>query len=165
MKAPSFELTESGQLTAVEAADARRRWRAGDGAFWIDVKECSKAQLDAMLDELDLGDLLKRRLLRVGYGTSIVALQDATFAEWAVFADEACSRRAHVAALCLENLLITLQSEPIEAPAEAQQSLDLSELGPLSTASVLCSVLFSQTTSAASPRSKAVAASSMACGF
>lgn len=144
MKASSFELTESGQLTTVKAADARGRWRAGDGAFWIDVKECSKGELEAMLDELDLGDLLKRRLLRVGYGTSIVALQDATFAEWAVFADEACSRRAHVAALCLQNLLITLQSEPIEAPAEAQQSLDLSELGPLSTASVLGSVLFSQ---------------------
>jgi len=131
VKASSFELTESGQLTTVKAADARGRWRAGDGAFWIDVKECSKGELEAVLDELDLGDLLKRRLLRVGYGTSIVALQDATFAEWAVFADEACS-------------LITLQSEPIEAPAEAPQSLDLSELGPLSTASVLGSVLFSQ---------------------
>ena len=144
MESTCFELSESGRLNEVEVGKANRRWRAGDGAFWIDVRKCSKAELETMLDELELGELFKRRLLRVGQGTSIVALHNVTFAEWTAFADEACSRRAHVAALCLENLLITLQSEPIEAPAEAQQSLDLSELGPLSTASVLCSVLFSQ---------------------
>ena len=144
MKPACFELTESGRLTDVDAADARRRWRAGDGTFWIDVKECSAVELETMLDDLNVGELLKRRLLRVGHGTSIIALQDVTFAECAVFADEACSRRSHIAILCLKNLLITLQSEPIEAPTDTHQSLDLSELGPLSTASVLCSVLFSQ---------------------
>ena len=144
MEATCFELNESGGLTEVDTADARRRWRAGEGAFWIDVKECSKDELEAMLDEIELSELLKRRLLRLGKGTSIVALRDVTFAEWAMFADEACSRRAHVAALCLKNLLVTLQSEPIEAPTDAQQSLDLSELGPLSTASVLCAVLLWQ---------------------
>jgi magnesium transporter len=137
-------LTESGRLTEVDVDDARRRWRVGDGTFWIDVKESSATELEELLDDLELGGLLKRRLLRVGHGTTIIALREVTFAEWAVFADEACSRRAHVAALCLENLLITLQTEPIEAPTEAQQSLDLSELGPLSTATVLCSLLFAQ---------------------
>jgi magnesium transporter len=140
----SFELTKSGQLTAVETADAMQRWRAGDGTFWIDVRECSKAELETMLDELDLGELIKRRLLHVGDGTSVIVLQDVAFAELAAFADHACSRRAHVATVCLENLLITLQSEPIEVSDDKQRSLDHSELGPLSTASVLCSVLFSQ---------------------
>ena len=144
MKPAAFELTESGCLTEVDAADARRRWRAGEGAFWIDVKECSKDELEAMLDELELSELLKRRLLRLGKGTSIIALRDVTVADWAMFADEACSRRAHVAALCLQNLLVTLQSEPVEAPTDTQQSLDLSELGPLSTTSVLCAVLLWQ---------------------
>ena len=144
MKPACFELTESGRLTDVDAADARRRWRAGDGTFWIDVKECSAVELETMLDDLNVGELLKRRLLRVGHGTSIIALQDVTFAECAVFADEACSRRSHIAILCFKNLLITLQSEPIEAPTDTQQSLDLSELGPLSTASVLCSILLWQ---------------------
>ena len=63
------------------------------------------------------------------------------FAEWAVFADEACSRRTQFAALCRENLLITLQTEPLEPPVQTPQSVDLSELGPLSPASVLCSLL------------------------
>ena len=144
MDTACFELSESGHLTEVDSADVQRRWRAGDGAFWIDVRESSKPELEAMLDELEMGELLKRRLLRVGHGTSMLALRDVTFAEWAVFADEACSRRAHVAAVCLENLLITLRTEPIEAPTEAQKSLDLSELGPLSTATVLCSILLGQ---------------------
>ncbi len=144
MKASSFELTESGQLTAVEAADARRRWRAGDGVFWIDLTEYSPGDLETILDELDVGGLLKRRVLRAGKGTSIIALRDAAFFEWVVFADVACSRRAHMAALCLKNLLVTVQPEPIETPVETQQSIDLSELGPLSTASVLCSILLAQ---------------------
>lgn len=138
------ELSESGRLVELDAADAERRWRAGDGTFWLDVKECFSTELEAMLDGLEIGELLKRRLLRVGSGTGIIVLQDVIFAEWAVYADEACSRRAHVAALCLEKLLITLQSEPIEVPSQAQQSVDLSELGPLSTASILCSMLFAQ---------------------
>lgn len=144
MDAACFELTESGRLTEVDSADARRRWRAGDGIFWIDVRVFSSSELEAMLEELGVGEMLKHRLLRVGHGTSILALRDVAFAEWSVFADETCSRRAHVAALCLENLLITLQTEPIEAPSVHEQSLDLSELGPLSTATVLCSILFTQ---------------------
>jgi magnesium transporter len=144
VKASSFELTESGRLEAVDAGDARRRWRAGDGVFWIDLTECSPGDLETVLDELEVGGLLKRRVLRAGKGTNIIASRDAAFFEWAVFADEACSRRSHVAALCLKNLLVTVQSEPIETPAETQHSLDLSELGPLSTASVLCSILLWQ---------------------
>jgi magnesium transporter len=131
-------------LEAVDAGDAQRRWRAGDGAFWIDLTECSPGDLETVLDELDVGGLLKRRVLRAGKGTSIIALPNAAFFEWAVFADVACSRRAHMAALCLKNLLVTVQSEPIETPVEIQQSIDLSELGPLSTASVLCSILMWQ---------------------
>jgi len=144
VKASSFELTESGQLTAVEAADARRRWRAGDGAFWIALTEWSPGDLETILDELNVGGFLKRRVVRAGKETSVIALRDAAFFEWAVFADVACSRRAHVAALCLKNLLVTVQSEPIENPVESQQPIDLSELGPLSTASVLCSILLWQ---------------------
>lgn len=144
MEAVCFELTESGRLTEVEAADARRRWRAGDGAFWIDVRESSSVESEAMLDELQVGGLLKSRILRAGKGTSVVALRDATFAEWAVFADEACSRRTQVAALCLKNLLVTFHSEPIENPVETQRSLDLSELGSLCTGSVLLSILLWQ---------------------
>jgi len=131
-------------LTAVETADAMQRWRAGDGTFWIDVKECSASDLKATLDALGVGGILRRRILRAGKGTSIIASPDAAFFEWAVFADDACSRRAYVAALCLDNLLVTLQSEPIETPVETEQSIDLSELGPLSTASVLCSILLWQ---------------------
>lgn len=144
MQASSFELNESGRLEPVDAGDARRRWRAGDGVFWIDLTECSPGDLETILDELDVGGLLKRRVLRAGKGTSIIALRDAAFFEWVVFADVACSRRAHMAALCLKNLLVTVQPEPIETPVETQQSIDLSELGPLSTASVLCSILLAQ---------------------
>jgi hypothetical protein len=41
-------------------------------------------------------------------------------------------------------LLVTVQSDPVETPAEPEHSIDLSELGPLSTASLLCSILLWQ---------------------
>jgi hypothetical protein len=55
MKETAFELTESSRLTEVDTADARRRWRAGDGAFWIDLTECSPGDLETILDELNVG--------------------------------------------------------------------------------------------------------------
>ena len=144
MDAACCELTQSGRLKNVDAAEARRRWRAGDGVFWIDVRQSSPTELEALLDELGVQEMLKRRLLRLGHGTGILALRDVTFAEWSVFADEACTGRAHFAALCLENLLLTFQTEPVERPSVPEQSADLSELGPLCTATVLCSILFGQ---------------------
>jgi magnesium transporter len=144
MEASFFELTASDDLSEVEAADAWRRWRAGDGSFWLDVKEFSQPELEAVLDELEVGELLKHRLLRLGRGTSMVVLRDLTFAEWTAFSDETYSRRAYVAALCLENFLVTLQTAAIETPAETQQSLGLSELGPASPATVLCALLVEQ---------------------
>lgn len=144
MDARFFEFTESGDLRDVEAADAWRRWHAGDGIFWIDVREFSQPELETMIDELKVGELWKSRLLRFGHGTSMVVLRELTFAEWTAFADEAHTRRAHVAALCLENLLVTLQSEAIETPVATQGSLDLSELGPASPATVLCWLVVGQ---------------------
>jgi len=144
MDARFFELTESDDLREVEAADAWRRWRAGDGSFWLDMKEFSQPELETMIDELGVGELWKSRLLRFGRGTSMVVLRELTFAEWTAFADEAHTRRTHVAAICLENLLVTLQSEAIETPVVTHGSLDLSELGPATPATVLCWLVVGQ---------------------
>jgi len=136
-----FELTEHGRLSEVDPAEAQRRWRAGDGAFWIRLRECSMAEAEILLDEIGVEGLLKTRVLGSGQGTSFVALRQSFFAEWPVFADEACSRRSQIAALCLPKLIVTLWSEPIEVPAETLGSLDLSDLGPASISTVLCAML------------------------
>ncbi len=136
-----YELTEHGRLSEVDPAEAQRRWGAGDGAFWIRLRECSMAEAEILLDEIGVEGLLKTRVLGSGQGTSFVALRQSVFAEWPVFADEACSRRSQIAALCLPKLIVTLWSEPIEVPAETLGSLDLSDLGPASISTVLCSML------------------------
>ena len=141
MDSVSFEVSEDGRLIEVDPAVAAQRWRAGDGAFWIDLRESSRAGAETLLDEIGVEGLLKTRVIGSGQGTSFVALRHAVFAEWPVFADEACSRRSQIAALCLPNLIVTLRSEPIEAPAETPGSLDLSEVGPPSTSTVLCAML------------------------
>jgi len=141
MDAVCFELTEHGRLTEVGTTEAQQRWRAGDGAFWISLRESSKAEAEMLLDEICVEGLLKTRVLGSGHGTSFLALRRAVFAEWPVFADEACTRRSQIAALCLPNMIVTLRSEPIELPPETLESLDLSELGPVSTSTVLCSML------------------------
>ena len=141
MDSVSFEVSEDGRLIEVDPAVAAQRWRAGDGAFWIDLRESSRAGAETLLDEIGVEGLLKTRVIGSGQGTSFVALRHAVFAEWPVFADEACSRRSQIAALCLPNLIVTLRSEPIEAPAETPGSLDLSEVGPPATSTVLCAML------------------------
>ncbi|MFW2386714.1 MAG: magnesium transporter CorA family protein [Polyangiales bacterium] len=141
MDAASFEVSANGRLIEVDSEEARRRWRAGDGVFWIDFSESSRGGLEPLLDEVGVKGLLKTRMLASGQGASFAVLRRAVFAEWPIFADEACNRRSQVAALCLPNLIVTFRSEPIELPADAVGSFDASELGPASNSTHLSSML------------------------
>jgi len=144
MEAASFELNANGRLLDVDSEEARQRWCAGEGVFWIDFSGSSKEGLETLLDDVGVKGLLKTRMLASGQGTSFAVLRRAVFAEWPVFADEACDRRSQVAALCLPNLIVTFRSEPIELPADTIRSFDASELGPASTSTLLCSMLLRQ---------------------
>lgn len=144
MKTRAFELSKDGRLLETDSTTARHRWHAGDGEFWLDVCEPSPEELELLLADLETGEIIKERLRNVGRTTSVVLLRDAVFAEWAVLYDEDCTRRGNLAALCLPRLLITIRSHAIEPTTEKPEGIDLSELGAVSTATVLCALLFTQ---------------------
>ena len=144
MKTSCYELAEGGHLLAAQASDALVRWRAGDGVFWIHVCDHTEPELEAMIDEVGVSGLLRRGCLQAGKATTAIALPQGAFAGWAVFADQACTRRAQFGALCLKDLLITMHGQEVERTDEMPRTVELLELEELSTSSVLFSLLVEQ---------------------
>jgi magnesium transporter len=58
-----------------------------------------------------------------------------------MFLDRQCTKRGHVSALCLENLLVTMHVEPIEGAQDMNRVVGLLDLDRVSTAGVLCAIL------------------------
>ncbi len=146
MEALWFELGASGRLSEVSPEDARRRWRARDGVFFIEMKGVGFDEIGEVLADFGVTGLLARRVLRSGKHSSLIAIGNAVFAEWVSFRDEACAERTHVTALCLDRLVITTEREAMEPPDEqdvdpTHRGIDFSEVGPSSTSAILCAML------------------------
>ena len=92
MRVRCFEIKQTGGLEPVEAKEATDRWRAGDGAFWIDVDSYQAADLRELLAAFDLSSLAKERCLDIGKATHIVPLPDYAFLEITVFSDNQFSQ-------------------------------------------------------------------------
>ena len=144
MEMTCFELRDDGRLLHTDISEALDRWRCGDGRFWVNLEASELEERAWVLDQISLRGLLRRRCLEVGEGSAVVALPDGTFAEWPVFTDQACSSRAQVAVLCVENLLLSMHSEPIDEAIHLPSSEDVEGLHPASTSSLLCALLTRQ---------------------
>ena len=139
-----FELKESGALETADAVEATARWRAGEGAFWVDLKRYKAVDLETWLDALDLQPFVKSLCLDIGKTTQMIALPDYAFLEVTVYADDELSRLANVGALCLENLLITVHPEPVYTIEKKRQWVGELELKDISTSDLLIVLLLIQ---------------------
>ena len=146
MESSCFELAEGGNLVDLQPGHALARWRAGEGAFWMDVQGFDTAELEALLDELGVTGFLRQGCLRAGKVTAAISLPKGTLAEWAVFSDRACTQRAQFTVLCLRDLLVTMHVEPLEYSEDLPGEIDQLELTQLSTSSVLFAILMQQAT-------------------
>jgi len=141
MKVSCYRLDAGPTLAATSKVEALDRWRAGDGAFWLDVSEYDRESLEGLLEEVGATGFLRERCLEQARGTSAFSLHEGTFAEWTMFLDRQCTKRGHASALCLENLLVTMHAEPIEGTQDMNRAVGFLELERVSTAGVLCAIL------------------------
>jgi hypothetical protein len=136
-------------LQPVNAEEVSGRWRAGDGAFWVDLDSYEVAQLKEWLDALDLPRFIKERCLDIGKSTQMVLLPEYAFLEITVFSDDELSSLTNVGMLCLKNLLITLHPEPIHNLEKVHRSIDELKLKDISTSGLLNILLLIQANEAA----------------
>ncbi len=149
MKTSCFELKQTGVLQPVNAEEVSGRWRAGDGAFWVDLDSYEVAQLKEWLDALDLPRFIKERCLDIGKSTQMVLLPEYAFLEITVFSDDELSSLTNVGMLCLKNVLITLHPEPIHNLEKVHRSIDELKLKDISTSGLLNILLLIQANEAA----------------
>lgn len=149
MTGHAYELVEEGRLRELRLEDALKRWHGAQGTFWLDAGALDRSRLEPLLDQLGVSVFLKERCFRVGHSTLVLALPQATFATLPLFADEARTRRAYGAALCLPNLLLTFHSPAIENAERIHQHIERLELDQAVTSNLLCAFLLRRATTTA----------------
>ena len=149
MRVSCFELKQTGVLQPVDVEEALGRWRAGDGAFWVDIESYTATDLEKWLDALDLPHFAEERCLEVGNATQIIPLPEYAFLEIKVFSDDQFSKTTNVGALCLKNFLITLHRDPIHNIERRRRSIDDLKLKDFSTSGLLSVLLLIQANEAA----------------
>ena len=161
MRVSCFELKQIGVLQPVEAGEALGRWRADDGAFWVDIGSYQAADLEKWLDAFDLCPFLTERCLDIGNSTQMIPLPEYAFLEITVFSDDELSSLTNVGMICLKNFLITLHPEPIHNIEKIHRSIDELKLKDISTSGLLNVLLLIQANGAATA-ARAVQASLIA---
>ena len=161
MRVTCFELKQTGALEPVDAEEATARWRAGDGAFWVDIDSYQAAHLEIWLDAFDLPPFVTERCLDIGKSTQMIPLPEYAFLEITVFSDDELSSLTNVGMLCLKNFLITLHPEPIHNVEKIHRSIDELKLKDVSTSGLLNVLLLIQANEAATA-ARAVQASLIA---
>ena len=141
MSTHAYELVDGGRLDELPLDDAVRRWRDGDGAFWVDAGSLEPSSLAPVLDRLDVSEFLKRRCFRVGRSTIVLAAPNATFATLPLYADAGGTQRIYGAAVCLPRLLLTFRGGPVEDAEPRQMRLDELELEDGTTSGLLTALL------------------------
>jgi len=109
--------------------------RAGTNTFWIDVSDYSELELQSWIGKLELPSFITNRLKQLGQITHVLPLAHAVIIEWRDLPDDHSTLIYQVAALCVENLLITFD------PRKAGRLKHEVELTEPSTTCVLTSLL------------------------
>jgi len=133
MKIECFRIGDNGTLERDDAATCLKRWRGGEGRYWIDIEDSTSEERVRWLSVLSLGPLALHCCRELGKHTRALPLRDEVFLEFSVFAGGAYAQRGSLAFLCLKNLLITFHDAPIPNLKNAPAILE--EMG-LATATI-----------------------------
>lgn len=141
MSVSAYQLTDGRTVEELPFDEAMSRWKAGDGAFWIDAGSAERASLEQVLDELEVSEFLKARSLQVGRSTIVLTVPNATFATLPLYADRAKTRRVYGAAVCLPQLLLTFRAESEGEQEQYLPRIEELELEDGTTSSLLAALL------------------------
>jgi magnesium transporter len=144
MKIDCFHIRNDGALENADADTGLERWRAGKGRYWIDIQGSEIEERMDWLNTLDLRSVIQRNCREFGENTRIVLLRDQVLLEFSTFVESPNSRRAHLAFICLKDLVVTLHQDPLGSLSEIHASLKEMELSTVTTAALVYAISLKQ---------------------
>jgi Mg2+ and Co2+ transporter CorA len=117
MKLLAHEIKKDGSLVKCDQEDALGGAHAGTGNYWIDIDADDRDldQLRVFLDQLELPSFLTRSLAKPvnTWSPQVAGLKHSSLLVIRILPDEYYRREtAHLAAICVNNLLVTFTSCP-----------------------------------------------------
>ena len=125
MQLAAHQITAKRSLEPCSVDQAISGSRDGHGPYWIDVSDYKEPELRSWITQLELPPFIATRLLQLGHITQVLPLSGALLVELRVLPDPDSTLPRQVAALCLENLLITLdvrKHKPLEREYDPTES-------------------------------------------
>ena len=144
MQITAFEVIDGPRLKRCDAASALANWRDRSSAYYVHVADCGEEELEEWMEQFKLSDFAKRRVLRIGQFTKVIAAKDALIVELRVLGKDWADAPGQIAHLCLKNLLVSFEKVPtIDAEPFAKQVEKL-YLAKDSTTAILTALLLMQ---------------------
>lgn len=95
----------------------------GECSYWVDIHSCETDELKAWLAKLNLSEPAMKCCLEAGRATRFIPLRDALFFEFSVYSKDVASEPVPLSFLCIQNLVVTLHSAPLESLDKAIKGL------------------------------------------
>lgn len=150
MKIECFHISDNGALERDDdAVTCLKRWRGGDGRYWIDIEDSTSEERIRWLSALNLSPLALHCCREFGQRTRVLPLPNEVVLEFSVFAGGGCSQRGYLAFLCLNDLLITFHEALIANLGNALAPLEQMGLATARSPALVYALLFAQATQSA----------------
>jgi magnesium transporter len=137
-----FEIGESGHLSSVDGASVVKRWRDGEGPFWIDVESPDREDRGRVLSDLGISQGLVDELLESGHAPRVLPLDEALCFEFPTQISGDPPELKSILLVCIERLIVTFHEMPSRVPAESRAEV-VSRIAfeGGSTSELLCALL------------------------
>ncbi len=130
MQIIAFQTLDGARLKRCDAQSVLDGWNAHSNPHYIHVTAFERHDLAVWLEQFNLSDFAKRRVLRFGQFTKVIAAKDALIVELRVLGEGWADAPRQITYLCLRNLLVSFENVPdvdLEAFATEVERLTLAK--------------------------------------
>jgi len=115
MKLTGYRITEQAYLEEVLSELAIEQWKRNEGIYCLDVKETDPGELEAWLNKLGVSELAIDCCMQSIKVSAVFPLENEVFFQLPVYTSQSGTEPfdIYLSCLCLENMLIILNTNPI----------------------------------------------------
>ena len=144
MEIVAFQVVEGVRLEQCDTDTALSCWPAASKSFYVHVTEFEQPELAEWIEQLNLSEFARRRVLRMGKITKAIAAKDALIVELRVSGDGSSDAPRQIIYLCLKNLLVTFEKIAAADRKDFATEVERLTLAKDSTTAILTALLLMQ---------------------
>lgn len=144
MQIVAFRTVDGARLKRCDEDGALASWHTTKNTYYMHVTEFEQQDLAAWLEQFNLSEFAKRRVLRIGQLTKAIAAKDALIIELRVLGEGWADAPQQIVYLCQENLLVSFEQVPADDSEAFVTEVERLPLAKDSATAILTALLLMQ---------------------